>query len=133
MQRGERVGNFSGKGVMIRNDYVDAQRLGERNFRRARNSQIHRDEHVRFFTREFFHIFLMQTVTVFAPMRNAIGHFPTEHAERMDEQSRAAQTVDIIVPVNHNTFVSMNGFLKPLHRFLHVVEKKRIMQIFQHG
>ena len=112
--------------MVVRDDYVQAQRAGVRDFVHGANAAVHRDQQISL-ARDQRNGFRVEPVALIHAIGNVRAHLRAGRLQGGYEQRRGAYAVRVKIAVDAESLAALDGAHHPFHSRGHVAQAEGIL------
>ena len=114
--------------MVVGDDHVDSQRLGQDSLIPGSNAAVHRDDQCDPLLRQQLHCLPVQAIALIQAAWD-IGHHPGTFAyQKVGQQTGGGDAVHVIVAVNRHHLPPFNGLPHPNNCPVHVLQQHGVIQ-----
>ena len=114
--------------MVVGDDHVHPQGPGVLHLPGGGDAAVHRDNERDPLARQGINGVVVQTVPLFGTVGNVADHLATQGLENLGEQTGGGDAVHVIVAVDGNGLLLPDGPGDALHRLLHVLQEKGVVE-----
>ncbi len=105
--------------------------MGARHLIYGRNAAVHSDDECGAVLAGILNAFDRNAVALAVSVGNVVVEMRVQFFQKAVHQRNGAGAVHVVVAVEQDFFTFFNGLPEPLYRRIHILHKKRIVQVFE--